>query len=169
MATVMINNDANKKSADGAQNMHLRNNMAINNLLIAYPDALPADFKLVFHNDLRYQKRDRSWSEDCYCGIIPFYGGKEHMEFAMLQWDLLTEDIAVVDANGDFEDFATPNDELHTFARNTASADKTIESWFKEIVDHFNTVANWKFVKLSYNCAYESRKYTKTILGIVAK
>ena len=169
MATVMINNDANKSNANGSENMHLRNNMAISNLLIAYPDALPADFKFVYHDNLRYQKRDRSWSENCYCGIIPFYGGKEHTEFALLQWDLLTEDIAVVDAQGEFKDFATPNDELHTFARNQASADKTIESWFKEIVDHFNVVGNWKFTKLSYDCAYEGRKYTKTILGIVAK
>lgn len=169
MATVMINNNDKVQSANGQETMRIRNNMAIDNLLTAYPGALPGDFKLVLHNDLRYMKRDKSWSENCYCGLVPFYGGKEHIEFAMLQWDLLVEDIAVVDTNGDFVEFSTPNDELHTFARSTASADITIEAWMTGIVNHFNVVNNWKFIKLSYLCSYEGRKYTKTILGIVAK
>ena len=85
MATVVVNSDANVTSANGSANMNLRNAMAITNIVTAYPDSLPTDFKLVFHDNLRYMKRDKSFSENCYCGLVPFFNGKEHLEFAMLQ------------------------------------------------------------------------------------
>ena len=169
MATVIVNNDANVQVANGSNNMSLRNAMAITNIVTAYPDALPADFKLVFHNDLRYMKRDKSFSENCYCGLVPFFNGKEHLEFAMLQWDLLTDDIATFDAKGEFVAFVTPNDELHTYARSTASADITVENWMQGIAKNFNNVADYKFTKLDYMCKYETRLYTKSLLGIVKK
>ena len=169
MATVIVNNDSNVQVANGSNNMNLRNAMAITNIVTAYPDSLPADFKLVFHNDLRYMKRDKSFSKDCYCGLVPFFNGKEHLEFAMLQWDLLTDDIATFDAKGEFVAFSTPNDELHTYARSTASADVTVENWMQGIANHFNNVADYKFTKLDYMCKYETRLYTKSILGIVKK
>lgn len=100
MATVIVNNDSNVQVANGSNNMSLRNAMAITNLLTAYPDKMPDDFKLVFHNDLRYMKRDKSFSDNCYCGLVPFFNGKEHLEFAMLQWDLLTDDIATSTQRG---------------------------------------------------------------------
>lgn len=170
MATVIVNNDSNVQVANGSNNMSLRNTMAITNLLTAYPDKMPDDFKLVFHNDLRYMKRDKSFSDNCYCGLVPFFNGKEHLEFAMLQWDLLVEDIATVNANGEFAGFVTPNDELHTYARSTASADITIEAWLQGVAKHFNDNAkDYKFTKLSYLCKYESRLYTRVLLGIVKK
>lgn len=168
MATVIVNNDANVTAANGSNNMSLRNAMAITNLLTAYPDKLPDDFKLVFHNDLRYMKRDKSFSDNCYCGLVPFFNGKEHLEFAMLQWDLLTDDIATFTPKGEFDAFVTPNDELHTFARSTASADITVEAWMQGIAKHFN-VADYKFIKLDYMCKYETRLYTKSLLGIAKK
>ena len=58
MATVIVNNDANVKAANSSNNMSLRNAMAITNIVTAYPDSLPTDFKLVFHDNLRYMKRD---------------------------------------------------------------------------------------------------------------
>ena len=88
----------------------------------------------------------------------------------MLQWDLLTDDIATFDAKGEFVTFSTPNDELHTYARSTASADITIEAWLQGIAKHFNDNAkDYKFTKLSYLCKYESRLYTRVLLGIVKK
>ena len=169
MATIILNNDANVQTANGSNNMTIRNTMAITNLLAAYPDSLPTDFKLVFHNDLRYMKRDKSFSTDCYCGLVPFFNGKEHLEFAMLQWDLLVADIATFNMKGEFEAFVTPNDELHTFAASSASADIAIETWLKRIADHFNAVAQYKFTKLDYMCKYETRLYTRSLLGIVKK
>ena len=170
MATVIVNNDANVQVANGGENMHLRNSMSIDNLLVAFPDNLPSDFMLKFHNDLRYQRNRTEWSDKCYCGLVPFYNGVEHIEFAMLQWDLLIEDIATVNANGEFAGFVTPNDELHTYARSTASADITIETWLQGIAKHFNDNAkDYKFTKLSYLCKYESRLYTRVLLGIVKK
>lgn len=169
MATVIVNSDANVTAANGSNNMSLRNAMAITNLLTAYPDKLPDDFKLVFHNDLRYKKRDKSFSDNCYCGLVPYFNGKEHLEFAMLQWDLLTDDIAEFNAKGEFMNFSTPNDELHTFARSSASADITVEAWMRSIVNHFAAVGEYKFTKLDYLCKYESRLYTKSLLGIVKK
>ena len=170
MATVIVNNDANVQVANGGENMRLRNSMSIDNLLVAFPDNLPSDFMLKFHNDLRYQRNRTEWSDKCYCGLVPFYNGVEHIEFAMLQWDLLVEDIATVSANGEFAGFVTPNDELHTYARSTASADITIESWLQGVAKHFNDNAkNYKFTKLSYLCKYESRLYTRVLLGIIKK
>ena len=169
MATVIVNNDANIQAAKGSNNMSLRNAMAITNIVTAYPDSLPADFKLVFHNDLRYMKRDKSFSENCYCGLVPFFNGKEHLEFAMLQWDLLTDDIATFTPKGEFDTFVTPNDELHTYARSTASADVTVEAWMQGIAKQFTNVADYKFTKLDYMCKYETRLYTKSLLGIVKK
>lgn len=170
MATVIVNNDANVQVANGGENMRLRNSMSIDNLLVAFPDSLPADFMLKFHNDLRYQRNRTEWSDKCYCGLVPFYNGVEHIEFAMLQWDLLVEDIATVNANGEFAGFVTPNDELHTYARSTASADITIEAWMQGIAKHFNDNAkNYKFTKLSYLCKYEERLYTRVLLGIIKK
>ena len=144
MATVILNNDAKVQVANGSNNMSLRNAMAITNIITAYPDKLPDDFKLVFHNDLRYMKRDKSFSENCYCGLVPFFNGKEHLEFAMLQWDLLIDDIATFDAKGEFVAFSTPNDELHTYARRTASADVTVENWMQGIAKNFTNVADYK-------------------------
>ena len=138
MATVIVNNDSKVEVANGNENMRLRNSMSIDNLLVAFPDKLPDDFMLKFHNDLRYQRNRTEWSDKCYCGLVPFYNGAEHIEFAMLQWDLLVEDIATVNANGEFAGFVTPNDELHTYARSTASADITIEAWMQGIAKHFN-------------------------------
>lgn len=169
MATVVINSDANVQAANGSNTMSLRNAMAIANIVTAYPDKLPNDFKLIFRNDLRYMKRDKSFSENCYCGLIPYFNGREHLEFAMLQWDLLTDDIATFTPKGEFDAFVTPNDELHIFARNTASADITVEAWMKGVANHFNNVADYKFSKLDYMCKYESRLYTKSLLGIVKK
>lgn len=169
MATIIVNSDANVTAANGSNNMSLRNAMAITNLLTAYPDKLPDDFKLVFHNDLRYMKRDKSFSDNCYCGLVPYFNGKEHLEFAMLQWDLLTDDIAEFNAKGEFINFSTPNDELHTFARSSASTDITVEAWMRSIVNHFAAVGEYKFTKLDYLCKYESRLYTKSLLGIVKK
>ena len=170
MATVIVNSDANVQVANGGENMRLRSSMSIDNLLVAFPDNLPTDFMLKFRNDLRYMKRDKSISDNCYCGLVPFYNGVEHIEFAMLQWDLLVEDIATVNANGEFVGFVTPNDDLHTFARSTASADKTIEAWMQGIAKHFNdNVKDCKFTKLSYLCKYESRLYTRVLLGIIKK
>lgn len=169
MATVIVNSDANVTAANGSNNMSLHNAMAITNLLTAYPDKLPDDFKLVFHNDLRYMKRDKSFSDNCYCGLVPYFNGKEHLEFAMLQWDLLTDDIAEFNAKGEFMNFSTPNDELHTFARSSASTDITVEAWMRSIVNHFAAVGEYKFTKLDYLCKYESRLYTKSLLGIVKK
>lgn len=169
MATVIVNNDSNVQVANGSNNMSLRNAMAITNLLTAYPDKMPDDFKLVFHNDLRYMKRDKSFSKDCYCGLVPFFNGKEHLEFAMLQWDLLVSDIATFNAKGEFVAFVTPNDELHTFAASTASADTTVKDWMEGVANHFNNVADYKFTKLDYMCKYETRLYTKSILGIIKK
>lgn len=169
MATVIVNNDANVQAANGSSNMNLRNAMAITNIITAYPDTLPADFKLVFHDDLRYMKRDKSFSENCYCGLVPFFNGKEHLEFAMLQWDLLTDDIATFNSKGEFVTFSTPNDELHTYARSTASADITVKDWMEGIAKNFNNVANYKFTKLDYMCKYEERFYTKSLLGIIKK
>lgn len=169
MATVIVNNDANVTPANGSANMNLRNAMAITNLLTAYPDKLPDDFKLVFHNDLRYMKRDKSFSDNCYCGLVPAFNGKEHLEFAMLQWDLLTDDIATFDAKGEFVNFSTPNDELHSFARSTASADTTVKDWMEGIAKNFANVGEYKFTKLDYMCKYETRLYTKSLLGIVKK
>lgn len=169
MATVIVNSDANVTSANGSANMNLRNAMAITNLLTAYPDKLPDDFKLVFHNDLRYMKRDKSFSDNCYCGLVPFFNGKEHLEFAMLQWDLLTDDIATFNAKCEFVSFSTPNDELHTYARSTASADTTVKDWMEGVANHFNNIADYKFTKLDYMCKYENRPYTKSLLGIVKK
>ena len=168
MATVIVNNDANVQAANGSNNMSLRNAMAITNIITAYPDKLPDDFKLVFHNDLRYMKRDKSFSDNCYCGLVPYFNGKEHLEFAMLQWDLLTDDIAIFTPKGEFDAFVTPNDELHTFARSTASADITVEAWMQGIAKHFNAT-DYKFTKLDYMCKYETRLYTKSLLGIVKK
>ena len=167
MATIIFNSDANVASANGSANINLRNAMAITNIVTAYPDALPPDFKLVFHDNLRYMKRDKSFSENCYCGLVPFFNGKEHLEFAMLQWDLLTDDIATFDAKGEFVAFVTPNDELHTFSRSTASADTTVKEWMKGIANHFAKVADYKFTKLDYMCKYETRLYTKSLLGII--
>nr|DAT29336.1 MAG TPA: hypothetical protein [Caudoviricetes sp.] len=169
MATVIVNNDSNVQVANGSSNMSLRNAMAITNIVTAYPDKMPDDFKLVFHNDLRYMKRDKSFSENCYCGLVPYFNGKEHLEFAMLQWDLLTDDIATFDAKGEFVAFVTPNDELHTFSRSTASADTTVKDWMEGVANHFNNVADYKFTKLDYMCKYEERLYTKSLLGIVKK
>ena len=170
MATVIVNNASDVKVANGGENMRLRNSMFIDNLLVAFPDSLPSDFTLKFHNDLRYMKRDKSFSKDCYCGLVPFFNGKEHLEFAMLQWDLLVEDIATVNAKGEFVAFSTPNDELHTYARSTASADITIEAWLQGVAKHFNDNAkDYKFNKLSYLCKYESRLYTRVLLGIIKK
>lgn len=170
MATVIVNNDANVQVANGGENMRLRSSMSIDNLLVAFPDKLPDDFMLKFHNDLRYQRNRTEWSDKCYCGLIPFYNGVEHIEFAMLQWDLLVEDIATVNANGEFVGFSTPNDELHTYSRSTASADITVEAWMNGIAKHFNDRVNdYKFTKLSYLCKYESRLYTRVLLGIVKK
>lgn len=170
MATVIVNNDANVQVANGSNNMSLRNAMAITNIITAYPDKLPDDFKLVFHNDLRYMKRDKSFSKDCYCGLVPFFNGKEHLEFAMLQWDLLVSDIATFNSKGEFAAFVTPNDELHAFAAATASADITIEAWLQGVAKHFNDNAkDYKFTKLDYMCKYETRLYTKSLLGIVKK
>lgn len=170
MATVIVNNDSNVQAANGNENMRLRNSMSIDNLLVAFPDKLPDDFMLKFHNDLRYQRNRTEWSDKCYCGLVPFYNGAEHMEFAMLQWDLLVEDIATVNAQGEFAGFVTPNDELHTYARSTASADITIEAWMQGIAKHFNDNAkNYKFTKMSYLCKYESRLYTRVLLGIIKK
>ena len=169
MATVILNNDSNVQVANCSSNLNLRNAMAITNIVTAYPNKLPDDFKLVFHNDLRYMKRDKSLSENCYCGLVPYFSGKEHLEFAMLQWDLLTDDIATFDAKGEFVAFATPNDELHTFSRAIASADTTVKDWMEEIAAHFNNVADYKFTKLDYMCKYEERLYTKSLLGIIKK
>ena len=170
MATVIVNSDANVQAANGGENMRLRNSMSIDNLLVAFPDKLPDDFMLKFHNDLRYQRNRTEWSDKCYCGLVPFYNGAEHLEFAMLQWDLLVEDIATVNAQGEFAGFVTPNDELHTYARSTASADTTIEAWLQGIAKHFNDNAkNYKFTKISYLCKYESRLYTRVLLGIIKK
>ena len=169
MATVIVNNDANVQVANGGENMRLRSSMSIDNLLVAFPDSLPTDFMLKFHNDLRYMKRDKSFSENCYCGLVPYFNGKEHLEFAMLQWDLLTDDIATFDAKGEFVAFVTPNDELHTFSRSTASADTTVKDWMEGVANHFNNVADYKFTKLDYMCKYEERLYTKSLLGIVKK
>ena len=169
MATVVINSDANVQVANGSSNMSLRNAMAITNLLTAYPDKMPDDFKLVFHNDLRYLKRDKSFSKDCYCGLVPFFNGKEHLEFAMLQWDLLVSDIATFNAKGEFEAFVTPNDELHTFAAATASADTTVKDWMEGVANHFNNFADYKFTTMNYVCKYEERLYTKSVLGIIKK
>lgn len=170
MATVIVNNDSKVQVANGGENMRLRNSMSIDNLLVAFPDSLPSDFMLKFHNDLRYQRNRTEWSDKCYCGLVPFYNGVEHIEFAMLQWDLLVEDIATVNTKGEFAEFVTPNDELHTYARSTASADITIEAWLQGVAKHFNDHVNdYKFTKLSYLCKYESRLYTRVLLGIVKK
>lgn len=169
MATVIVNNDSKVQVANGGENMRLRNSMSITNIVTAYPDSLPTDFKLVFHDNLRYMKRDKSFSENCYCGLVPFFNSKEHLEFAMLQWDLLTDDIATFDAKGEFVAFVTPNDELHAFAAATASADTTVKDWMEGVANHFNNVADYKFTKLDYMCKYETRLYTKSLLGIIKK
>ena len=144
MATVIVNNDSNVQAANGSNNMSLRNAMAITNIVTAYPDSLPTDFKLVFHDNLRYMKRDKSFSENCYCGLVPFFNGKEHLEFAMLQWDLLTDDIATFDAKGEFVAFSTPNDELHSYARSTASAHTPVKAWREAVANPFSNVADYK-------------------------
>ena len=169
MATVIVNNDANVQVANGGENMRLRSSMSIDNLLVAFPDSLPTDFMLKFHNDLRYQRNRTEWSDKCYCGLVPFYNGVEHIEFAMLQWDLLVADIATFNAKGEFVEFVTPNDELHTFAAATASADTTVKDWMEGVANHFNNVADYKFTKLDYMCKYEGRLYTKSLLGIIKK
>lgn len=169
MATVIVNNDSNIQAANGSNNMSLRNATAITNLITAYPNGMPDDFKLVFHNDLRYMKRDRSLSEGCYCGLVPFFNGKEHLEFAQLQWDLLVSDIATFDSRGEFVEFVTPSDELHAFAAATASAEITIEDWMRGVANHFNNTGEYKFTRLDYMCKYEERLYTKSLLGIVKR
>ena len=45
MATVIVNNDSNVQVANGSSNMSLRNAMAITNIVTAYPDKMPEDFK----------------------------------------------------------------------------------------------------------------------------
>ena len=45
-----------------------------------------------------------------------------------------------------------------------------LEAWMQGIAKHFNDNAkDYKFTKLSYLCKYESRLYTRVLLGIVKK
>lgn len=170
MATVILNNDKDVERADSAKKLRVRQSTTINNLLVAYPDALPDDFKFVFHDDLRYIRKGGEASDKCYCGLVPFFGGQEHLELALLQWDLLVENIPTFDSKGEFVKFDAPTDLLHKFARDTASADKEVRAWLNDIIDKFKDVSKYKFVKSEFmSKTTTGRVFPNIILGIVEK
>ena len=171
MATIIINSAAQKAAdtADSSEKMRLRMGATVANLVAAYGTGLPDDFVLVVHNDLRYIKKDGEPSDKCYCGLVPKFGGVEHMELAMLQWDLLSSDVPSFNTDGSFKEFFTPGDELHRFARETADANKTIGEWLQGIADHFDPKL-YKFVAVSYVGKNQyNRVYTVSLLGIDPK
>lgn len=170
MATVILNNDKDVERANSAEKLRVRQSTTINNLLVAYPDALPDDFKFVFHDDLRYIRKGGEASDKCYCGLVPFFGGQEHLELALLQWDLLVENIPTFDSKGEFVKFDAPTDLLHKFARDTASADKEVRAWLNAIIDKFKDVSKYKFVKSEFmSKTTTGRVFPNIILGIVEK
>jgi hypothetical protein len=174
MATAVLNSSAqtSANTADGTALLRIRQNAIVQRMVAAYGNGLPADFTLVFHNDLRYTKRGGELSEQCYCGLVPKFNGVEHLELAMFQWDLLAEDIPTYKTSGKetiFDQFFTPADALHKFARDTASTDKTVQAWMEGIRDHF-VAANHKFVDVTYMGKNKFDKpYVVHILGIDAK
>lgn len=168
MATIIINSAAQNSvnNANGEEKLRLFANATTTRMVAAYGTGLPDDFSLIYHEDLRYVKKDGSESDKCYCGLVPKFGGVEHMELAMLQWDLLISDIPSFNTDGTFKEFFTPGDELHTFARETADATKSIKEWLQGIANHFDA-KSYKFVAVSYVGKNKYDKvYTVSLLGI---
>ena len=114
-----------------------------------YKEKVPSDFALHIHNDLRYVKKDGSLSEKCYWGLVPFFNGAEHLEMVMLQFDLLMHDQVAVNEDGTFKEFWTPQDALHTYARETADTSIKIDEWLNKIANKFQG-DGYKMVLLSY-------------------
>lgn len=84
-------------------------------------------------NDLEIVKADGTTNGKTYCGLVPVINGVERRDLALTQYDLLAENIPTFPA-GDDVVFITPQDRLHTAARNAWTDGITMQAWLNAIV-----------------------------------
>lgn len=149
------------------EKLRLMNTQLVNNFVAMFATQLTDDFAFKVHDDLEYKKKDGTTST--YWGLVPFFNNAEHWEYAITQFDLLLDNCPEFDAEGHLKGFWTPNDALHTFARQTATADKTYKEWLQAIADKFKGNA-FKAVALSFAAKnIKGAVYRRTIWGLETK
>lgn len=126
---------------------------------------LPDDFKLIVHDNLAYTKKNGETS--LYWGLVPFFNVKEHTEYAITQFDLLAEEELQYDAQGNLmtERF-TPSDEMHKFARETASPSITYKDWLDGIAAKFVGAKCTITLQTYYAKTLKGSLYVRYIWGI---
>lgn len=94
-------------------------------------NGLKATFKVV--NNLEIVKADGTTNGKTYCGLVPVVGNVDRLDLAVTQYDLLAENIPTF-PSGDDVVFITPQDRLHTAARNAWNPGITMQAWLNAIV-----------------------------------
>ena len=148
------------------ENLHMFNAQLAQNFAALGAAGLPDDFKFVVADDLTYIKKNGE--KTSYWGIVPFFGGKEHIELAITQFDLLLDNCPEYNSDGTLKGFWQPSDALHEFARQTASADKTYKEWLEGIAAKFTTA--YKVVLGSYVAkTLKGAVYNRVVWGLEPK
>ena len=148
------------------ENLHMFNAQLAQNFAALGAAGLSDDFKFVVADDLTYVKKNGE--KTSYWGIVPFFGGKEHIELAITQFDLLLDNCPEYNADGTLKGFWQPSDALHEFARQTASADITYKDWLDGIATKFTK--DYKVVLQSYTAKnLKGSVYNRVVWGLAPK
>lgn len=111
---------------------------------------LPAGFKATVKDNAHYEKRDGSLSDKAFFALVFEYDGRPLLEISMFQWDILRSNIATYNEDGTFNEFWTPNDDFHKFARENAKPTITTKDWFEKVATFFAEPEKIQLVKLNY-------------------
>ena len=111
---------------------------------------LPANFKAKVVDNAHYEKRDGTLSDKAFFALVFNDGNRDTLEISMFQWDILRSNIATYNENGTFNEFYSPNDDFHKFARENAKPTMTIKEWFDKIATFFAEPEKIQLVKLTF-------------------
>ncbi len=111
---------------------------------------LPTDFKVRVVDNAHYEKRDGTLSDKAFFALVFSVGGRDLFEISMFQWDILRSNIATYNENGAFNEFYSPNDDFHKFARENAAPTMTIKDWFDKVATFFAEPEKIQLVKLNF-------------------
>lgn len=111
---------------------------------------LPANFKVEVVNNAHYEKRDSSLSDKAFYALVFSVDGRKLLEISLFQWDILRGNIATYKEDGTFNEFYSPNDDFHKFARENAKPTMTIKDWFDKVATFFAEPEKIQLVKLNF-------------------
>lgn len=111
---------------------------------------LPANFKAKVVDNAHYEKRDDTLSDKAFYALVFEYNGRELLEISLFQWDILRSNITTYNEDSTFNEFWTPNDDFHKFARENAKPTMTIKDWFEKVATFFAEPEKIQLVKLNF-------------------